>query len=377
MAPILKKPRAAKDTKAGDLRQQTLENKGRTPRSARDVKAGDLRAKTLENRGVTPRNPKATPSTGTKTSVERMSGTKKSYESRFKPPATRRTTEPVKFEKPKTSVTKYKQPKTSVTKYEKPKTSVAKSSAGGAGGAAAESEGILGKASRLARGAAGLGAATGSFYFGDTFSSKTGNQANYGEKEALAKGLGPLMKGNAKYDKPIGPKRPDTFSSKTDREPGPKRGTAGTYTKSYDVKPKAPSASVSSVAAPKKAGDKSTQASKAKPSSVTGTPAKPMTNFERMKARQYEKEGYGGRSMTSAGAKAQVEKERGYKLPTGRLTFGSKAKSDSGASKAVKQGSTSTFASKMQGRNVPGSPTYSPTKAKSGFKFSDIFNRKK
>lgn len=41
---------------------------------------------------------------------------------------------------------------------------------------------------------------------------------------------------------------------------------------------------------------------------------KPLSNFERMKARGYEKEGYGGRSMTSKGAESRVKKERGFKF---------------------------------------------------------------
>jgi hypothetical protein len=56
---------------------------------------------------------------------------------------------------------------------------------------------------------------------------------------------------------------------------------------------------------PKKAGDKSSAAAK---------PEKKMSNFERMKKRQYEKEGYGGRSMTSRGAEGRVKKERGFKF---------------------------------------------------------------
>lgn len=48
-------------------------------------------------------------------------------------------------------------------------------------------------------------------------------------------------------------------------------------------------------------------------SSVKATASK-MTNFERQKARQLEKEGYGGRSMTREGAKKQVMKERSYKF---------------------------------------------------------------
>jgi hypothetical protein len=41
---------------------------------------------------------------------------------------------------------------------------------------------------------------------------------------------------------------------------------------------------------------------------------KPMSSFERMKKRQYEKEGFGGRSLTSRGAESRVKKERSYKF---------------------------------------------------------------
>lgn len=43
-------------------------------------------------------------------------------------------------------------------------------------------------------------------------------------------------------------------------------------------------------------------------------PEKKFSNFERMKQRQYEKEGFGGRSMTSSRAKERVKTERGFKF---------------------------------------------------------------
>lgn len=58
--------------------------------------------------------------------------------------------------------------------------------------------------------------------------------------------------------------------------------------------------------APAKAGDK--------PKAAKAKPQKPMTAFERQKQRQYEKEGYGGRSMTSRSAESRVKKERGFKF---------------------------------------------------------------
>ena len=57
---------------------------------------------------------------------------------------------------------------------------------------------------------------------------------------------------------------------------------------------------------------------KATPNAGAKAPAKkaekPMSNFERMKKRGYEKEGYGGRSVTSRGAESRVKKERSFKF---------------------------------------------------------------
>jgi hypothetical protein len=49
-------------------------------------------------------------------------------------------------------------------------------------------------------------------------------------------------------------------------------------------------------------------------SSAAAKPEKKMSNFERMKKRGYEKEGLGGRSMTSRGAESRVKKERSFKF---------------------------------------------------------------
>jgi hypothetical protein len=121
-------------------------------------------------------------------------------------------------------------------------------------------------------------------------------------------------------DKPVGPFRPTetrrTFGGARPERPGsypkanrqaagtvtapyePKRGTAGTYTQAYDVKTK--KAAPAATAAPKAASDKSRAAPK-------------MTSFQRMKARQFEKEGVAGRSMTrSAAQKKAMERSGGF-----------------------------------------------------------------
>jgi hypothetical protein len=102
--------------------------------------------------------------------------------------------------------------------------------------------------------------------------------------------------------------------------PAAKRKAAGTYTKSYDKKP-ASAAPAASGGAPKPkqkparaASDKSSQAGK-------------MNSFQRMKARQFEKEGVAGRSMTAAQAKRKAS-EKGSSVAGLRSLFGlSKVKS--------------------------------------------------
>ena len=91
---------------------------------------------------------------------------------------------------------------------------------------------------------------------------------------------------------------------------GLKRKASGTYTKPSDVKE--PSKTEGSKSAPgktdKKASDKSRLAPK-------------MTNFQRMKARQFEKEGVAGRSMTAAQAKRKAT-EKGSSIADLRKLFG-------------------------------------------------------
>lgn len=55
-------------------------------------------------------------------------------------------------------------------------------------------------------------------------------------------------------------------------------------------------------------------APKAVDKSRTAKPEKKMNPFERQKQRMYEKEGYGGRSMTPSKAKSRVQKERSFKF---------------------------------------------------------------
>ena len=66
---------------------------------------------------------------------------------------------------------------------------------------------------------------------------------------------------------------------------------------------------------PDKAGTNKAKTKKAvDKSSAAAKPEKKMSNFERMKKRGYEKEGFGSRSMTSRGAESRVKKERSFKF---------------------------------------------------------------
>jgi hypothetical protein len=275
-------------------------------------------------------------------------------------PEIRRSTQPVEYKKPGTSMTEYKKPGGSVTEYKKPSGSVAEYKKPGTsvseykkpiagGGYRIKSEGWLDKAKRLAKGPIGLGAATAGFYFGDTFSSKTGNQANYGEQAWIddKNNRGPLMKGNA----------PNTFSksgpiaaAKEMRKGAPRQIAAikaelddrkKTTTNSLTA-PKSKQNSTVTDTSPenkkansvggtkngpfkskfaeglqgqnkKKSGSKAATGN-APSNSGSSKASKPMSNFERQKQRMYEKEGYNGRSLTSSGAKARVLKERSYKF---------------------------------------------------------------
>jgi len=204
---------------------------------------------------------------------------------------------------------------------------------------------------------AGVGATAAGFYFGDTFGK---GDLNRGEKEFMetikrkaGKGYGdkpvgpfkPMASGGARPERPgsypaasrsAGGARPETPGS----YPAAKRQAAGTYTKSYDVAPK------KAVGAPK------TEASTAKTATDKSRVGGGMTNFQRMKARQFEKEGVAGRSMTSAAAQKRATEKTG-----GMDMSGIKAKiSIFGTKKAEKPAEKSkseraaAFRALMQGR---------------------------
>jgi len=247
----------------------------------------------------------------------------------FGPLAKRPPSEVTKYSRPGGPVKKYERPGGPVTKYERQGGPVAKYER--QGGALVRTPGkpddarVVGLSNKAKIGLAGAAA--------------TGIGAGY-----LA-GVTP-EKGRSEVRKTFGgarPERPGSYPKANRQAAGtvtapyePKRGTAGTYTKSYDVKPsKSGSAPSVKTAAPKAASDKSRTTPK-------------MTSFQRMKARQFEKEGVAGRSMTRAAAqKKAMEKVGGQKFSISMLKVTEKGS----APKATVKRLTSDFAKKNLAAN--------------------------
>lgn len=242
------------------------------------------------------------------------------------------------YKKPGGSVTKYQKPSTAVTEYKKPGMSPAKIEKPSAGGGAVAKGG-----SYLTEGAK-IAGKVGGVYVDMIANAKPLNQ---GEKEWIAdkKNRGPLMKGNSSQSLLM--RRENKFAKSgpvaTARTmyKGVPRQIAAVKANADDAAKTKRSTSVAAIEAPESSSvggtkngpfksdfaKKSLQGRKpgaspaAAPSKNAGDKLRlnkgstgKVSNFERMKARQYEKEGYGGRSMTAASAKAQVQKERGYKF---------------------------------------------------------------
>lgn len=201
-----------------------------------------------------------------------------------------------KYERPGGSVTKYERAGGPVTKYERPGGSLTRT--GGKDDAR-----IVGLSNKAKAGLAGVAAGgAGAAYLsgrGKDESRDVGSMV--GIREVPRKALGGAR-----------PERPGSYPAEKRKAAGtytasyePKRKAAGTYTESYDVKtptgksPKAKSPAPKSEAKPRKAAsDKSRVAGK-------------LTSFQRMKARQFEKEGVAGRSMTRAAAQREATRKAG------------------------------------------------------------------
>lgn len=128
--------------------------------------------------------------------------------------------------------------------------------------------------------------------------------------------------GKKRYSSPIGPRKPKYDSPIGPRKPEATAITAGPGRMGSQTVIGRKKAEIGTNAAPP--GGPPSGTGRPKPTATAGTgtstgAAEKMTNFERLKARQYEREGYGGRVMTRKKATEQVMKERQYKSPLAGL----------------------------------------------------------
>jgi hypothetical protein len=140
---------------------------------------------------------------------------------------------------------------------------------------------------------------------------------NFGGKMAAGAAAGAGLLGFAAYNSADKPKASDNKANNSKLTSGARDDRASSGSGKADAfkkkqqgmkvpgSPTNPDKAGTNKAKPKKAVDKSSAAAK---------PEKKMSNFERMKKRGYEKEGLGGRALTSRGAESRVKKERSYKF---------------------------------------------------------------
>ncbi len=178
----IKKPRAAKDIKPGDMRQTIAEGR-RKVGPAKDVKPGSAREKALK--GNSPKKP----ASGGLTSSRRLSDVKKSR-GPFGQLTVRKDNLPAVKTEPGKSVVKYEEPKRSIVKSEAKPRNLARYEAQSGGSKFGGPK--AGSAGALARGILSRGALTAGFLLDpSTFDYKGGGKAGEGSD----KPSGPLMKG--------------------------------------------------------------------------------------------------------------------------------------------------------------------------------------
>ena len=205
----------------------------------------------------------------------------------FGPLAKRPSSEVTKFKSPGGPVKKYERPGGPVTKYERQ------------GGALTRTEvkddaRIVGLSNKAKAGLAGAAAAgVGAAYV-----------SGRGQQEGRAEGRKTF--GGAR------PERPGSYPAKSRSEGGARPERPGSY----------PAARRKSAGASKVSGSMPKPERKAKSAASDKSRLAPkMTNFQRMKARQFEKEGVAGRSMTAAQAKRKAT-EKGSSIADLRKLFG-------------------------------------------------------
>lgn len=231
----------------------------------------------------------------------------------FGPLAKRPSSEVTKFKSPGGPVKKYERPGGPVTKYERQ------------GGALTRTEvkddaRIVGLSNKAKAGLAGAAAAG----VGAAYVSGRGQQEGRAEERPMRLGTAIRVFGGARPERPgsypakskseggARPERPGSYPAKSREASGARPETPGSY----------PAARRKSAGASKVSGSMPKPERKAKSAASDKSRLAPkMTNFQRMKARQFEKEGVAGRSMTAAQAKRKAT-EKGSSIADLRKLFG-------------------------------------------------------
>lgn len=275
-------PRPARGVKSGSMRQQTLDSVKQGPKQpstpAKDVKSGSMRQRALDDLKQGPKKP-----------VKAADVEKGSTRATF----LKKAGDPTASRKPRPGEKKFIGPqnkpapgdKRFIGPMEKPKPG---------------DKNFIGPRNKPAPG--------DKDFIGPTKSAAQKAAApkrTFGGKMKAGAAAGAGLLGYASYrsaDKPKAERkeapRDDRASSKSDKAAAFKAKQQGMKTPGSPTNPNTKKPET------KQTGDKSRLAK----------PEKKFSNFERMKQRQYEKEGFGGRSMTASKAKERVKSERGFKF---------------------------------------------------------------
>lgn len=233
----------------------------------------------------------------------------------FGPLAKRPSSEVTKFKSPGGPVKKYERPGGPVTKYERKGGPVTKYER--QGGALTRTEvkddaRIVGLSNKAKAGLAGAAAAG----VGAAYVSGRGQQEGRAEGRKTFGGARPERPGSypakSKSEGGARPERPGSYPAKSREASVARPETSGSY----------PAARRKSAGTSKVSGSMPKPERKAKSAASDKSRLAPkMTNFQRMKARQFEKEGVAGRSMTAAQAKRKAT-EKGSSVADLRKLFG-------------------------------------------------------
>lgn len=279
-------PRPARGVKPGSARQETLDSLKQGPKmpsQAKDVKPGSARQKILDSLKQGPKQPEKAAdmkSGGARANALKEAKASNRAATRKPRPGEKKFIGPVNKPKPgdKNFIGPSNKPQPGEKNFIGPMNRAPKP---GEKGFIGPMRGAAG--ARTFGGKLKAGAAAGAGLLGFAAYKNADKPKASGSSPATSQSSGP---------------RDDRASSKSDKAAAFRAKQQGMNTPGSPTNPNTKKPET------KQTGDKSRLAN----------PEKKFSNFERMKQRQYEKEGFGGRSMTSSRAKERVKTERGFKF---------------------------------------------------------------